>query len=157
MLTNEDSPDIDESEQKNVRNLVQREDEREDMIGHALSKPVKRVKGMTGVWSRHDPLVVRFMQRPVYTRVVQTSMDPIDEEVGETEEEGELEEIVEPKGCLMGGVIHLGIPSHFANEEGNGEEGHDWESNGGLCDLHSDLILEVFGVGKCGMVENEDV
>lgn len=42
----------------------------------------------------HDPLVVRLVQLLVEHRVVQGTVDPVDEEVGEADEEGELEKQV---------------------------------------------------------------
>ena len=45
---------------------------------------------MAGERSRHDPFVVRLVQSLVNAGVVQTTMNPVDEEVGEEEEEREL-------------------------------------------------------------------
>ena len=46
---------------------------------------------MGGVGCGHDPFVVGFVQAFVEARVVQAAVDPVDAEVGEHEEDGELE------------------------------------------------------------------
>lgn len=64
------------------------------MIGYTLGETVEGVKGMACVRGGHDPFVMRFMQGFVYSGVMQTSMDPVNEEVGEANEQGELEDVV---------------------------------------------------------------
>ena len=70
------------------------------MIGDRLGKTVQRVEGMRSVWRRHDPFVVWLMQRFVEPRVVQATVDQVDEEIREEDEDGELEEVVQIEGCL---------------------------------------------------------
>lgn len=64
------------------------------MIRYALREPIQRVKGVTCVWRRHDPFMMRFMQRLVDHRMMQASVYPIDEKVGKADEEGELKDVV---------------------------------------------------------------
>ncbi len=52
------------------------------------------MKGMARVGGGHYPFVVRFMQGLVHPGMMQASVDPIDEEVGEAKEEGELDYVV---------------------------------------------------------------
>lgn len=56
-------------------------------------------------------------------------MDPVDEEVGETKEEGKLKDVVKPEGGIGWRVVQFAVPSHFADEEGHGEYGHDGQGN----------------------------
>lgn len=88
---------------------------------------------------------------------MQAAMDPVDEEVGEGDKEWELEDVVQPERGIGRGVVQLGVPSNFAKEAGDGEDGHDGKRDGGLLDLEGDLVLEVFGMGEGGMVEDEEV
>lgn len=59
--TNEDSPDVYEYEQGNICKFLQREDEGEEVIWYALSKPVQRVESMACIWCGHDPLMMRLV------------------------------------------------------------------------------------------------
>lgn len=52
-------------------------------------------------------------------------MDPIDEEVGEHNEERELKEIIQSERSIGRGVIKFGVAAHFTKEKGCGEDGHD--------------------------------
>ena len=89
-VVNQDSPDVDEGEEEDVGEFLQREQEREDVIGQGLSPAVQWVEGVRGVRRWHNPFVVRLVKGFVQTRVVETTVDPVDEEVGEEDEEGEL-------------------------------------------------------------------
>lgn len=48
-------------------------------------------------------------------------MDPVDEEIGEADEEGELQDVVEGEGCVGGAIVEFGPSAHFAEEERRGE------------------------------------
>lgn len=93
-VVDHDGPDVDEHEQSNVGELLQREEEGEDVVRQRLSVAVERVESVRGEWRRHDPLVVRLVQLLVNHGVVQAAVNPVDEEVGEADEEGELEKQV---------------------------------------------------------------
>ena len=54
-------PNLDEGEEGDVRELVEREQEREDVVGDALAEAVDRVEGVGGEGRRHDPFVVGFV------------------------------------------------------------------------------------------------
>jgi len=58
---NEDSPDIDEGEKRNVGELLQWKQEWENMVRYGLSETVEWVESVTGVWRWHDPFVVWLM------------------------------------------------------------------------------------------------
>ena len=84
-------------------------------------------------------------------------MDPVDEEIGEADEEGELKDVVEGKRRIGGAIVEFGKPTHFTEEQGCGEDGHDGKGDEGLFDLEPDLVAQVFGVGEGCVVEDEDV
>ena len=60
-VVDHDSPDLDESEQRDVGELLQRENEGEEVVWEGLREAVKRVEGVRGERRGHDPLVVRLV------------------------------------------------------------------------------------------------
>lgn len=97
------------------------------------------------------------MEGFVEAGVVEGAVDPVDEEVGEADEEGELEVVVEGEGCVRRGVVEFSVAADFEEEKGSGEDGHDGHGDHGLADFEGDLVLEVFGVGDGGVIEDEYV
>lgn len=93
-IVDEDGPDVDEDEKRNVRELLEREQEWKEVVWYGLSKSVEGVESVGCVRGGHDPFVMGLVQSLVYRRVVQTPVNPVNEEVGEQDEEGELECIV---------------------------------------------------------------
>jgi hypothetical protein len=156
-IVNEDGPDVDKGEEENIRKLLEREDEGEDVVRHTLEVAVERVEGVRGVRGRHDPLVVWLVQRLVYEGVVQTAVDEVNPKVGKDEEDRELKPIVPRTGTVGAVVVELRVAANLSEEEGNGEDGHDGKSGGGLSNLHADLVLEELGVLEGVLVEDEDV
>lgn len=61
-VVDEDGPDVDEDEQGDVGELLEREEEGEDVVGERLGEAVDRVEGVGGEGAGHDPLVVWFVQ-----------------------------------------------------------------------------------------------
>lgn len=84
-------------------------------------------------------------------------MNPIDQEVGKGDEEGNLDVIVQGKRGVRGGIVEFCVAAHFPDEEWGGEDGHNGHGDEGLADFQGDLVFKVFGVGEGGMVEDEDV
>ena len=82
------------------------------------------MEGMRGIRRRHDPFVVWLVERLVHHGMMQTAMDPVDEEVGEEEEERELDEVVQRERGFRGEFVELRVPAYFSHEEGRGEDGH---------------------------------
>lgn len=165
-IMDHDGPDLDEGEERDVGELLQREDEGEEVVGHALAVAVERVEGVAGERRRHDPFVVRLVQALVEDRVVQGAVDPVDAEVGEEDEQRELqpavmlaEEVEERVGEAWGGdvVVDEAVAADFGDEPGRGEDGHDRNRLHGLLDLKAHLVLEVFGMLEGGLVEDEYV
>lgn len=156
-IVDHDSPDVDKGEEGDIGELLEREQERKDVVGQRLGKSIKRVEGVAGVRRGHDPLVVGLVEVLVDLGVVQPAVDPVDAEVGEDNEEGELDDVVPDSRAFCGGVVHLAVSTDLGDEEGRGEDAHDGHGAHGLGDLHGDLVLEIFGVGEGGLVEDEDV
>lgn len=96
-LTNEDGPKIDEGEEGNVCELLEREDEWENVVWHTLGEAIYGVEGVAGVRGGHNPFVMRFVQGLVYFGVMQAPVDPVDRQIREGNEQWELKEIVEGK------------------------------------------------------------
>ena len=92
-VVDHDGPDLDEGEEGDVGELLQREDEGEQVVGDGLGKAVERVEGVAGEGRGHDPLVVRLVQALVEELAVQGAVDPVDAEVGEGQEDGELDPV----------------------------------------------------------------
>ena len=88
---------------------------------------------------------------------MKTSVNEVDEAVGEEDEEWELKVVVGVEWRFIWGVVEFGVAFDFGGEAGSCQEGHAW--HWGLClfDFHADLILEVFGMFEGRLVENEDV
>ena len=77
------------------------------MIRHTLREPIKWMKGMARVWSRHDPFMMRFMQRLIDQRMVQSTMDPINEEVREEDEKRELKNVVQRERSIRRVIVEF--------------------------------------------------
>lgn len=89
-VVDHDGPDVDEGEEGHVGEFLQGEEEGEEVVGQRLREAVERVEGVRGVGCGNDPFVVRLVEGLVQAGVVQAAVDPVDEEVGEEEEDGEL-------------------------------------------------------------------
>lgn len=57
--------------------------------------------------------------------MVEVAVDPVDEEIGEEHEEGELEDVVGPERCVVWVVVEFCVTFDFAEEEGHRQDGHD--------------------------------
>lgn len=99
-FTNEDSPEVDEGEEGNIGELLERKDEWKDVVWYTLSEAIHGVEGVAGVRCRHNPLVMWFVQRLVNLGMMQTPMDPVDEQIGEGNEQWKLKKIVKSKWSI---------------------------------------------------------
>lgn len=160
-VVNQDGPNVDEHEESDVRKLLEREQEREDVVRQRLRISVKWVECMRGERCRHDPLVMRLMKLLVDQWVVLCTVDPINEEVGEHDEEGELKERVPsthvPGGRLWQLVVDERVAIDFGNEPRRGEKGNDGHCAQCLIDLHAHLVLEVFWVVDGSLIEDKNI
>jgi hypothetical protein len=159
-------PDLNEGEECDVGELLQGEDEGEEVVRDGLGEAIERVESVRGEGRGHDPLVVRLVQALVEEFAVQGAVNPVDAEVGEGQEDRELDPV--PGAAeegeervrelrVGGGVVDEAEAADFCDEEGDGEDGHDWDGFEGLLDFEAHLVLEVFGVLEGGLVEDEDV
>jgi hypothetical protein len=112
---------------------------------------------MRSIWGWHDPLVVRLMQALVEDWMMETTMDPIYEKIGEHDKERELEKVVPQPWAIFGLVVHLAVSSYFCQEEWGSHQSHSWKRHARLLHLHSHLVFEVFWVIECGLIEDKYV
>ncbi len=117
---NQDRPHIDEDEQADISNLLQREDEWEDVVWDGLREAVKWVESMRRERRRHNPLVVRLMQRLINSRMMQTPMNQVDEEIRKEQEERKLEPLVPCPWSVGGHVVELGVSALFEEKTDGG-------------------------------------
>lgn len=89
-IVDHDGPDVDEAEKSDVGEFLKREQEREQVVRYGLSETIKWVESVAGVWCRHDPLVMWLVKTFVDERMMKTSVNEVDQAVGEQEEEREL-------------------------------------------------------------------
>ena len=77
-LTNENSPEVDEDEEGNICELLERKYEWEDVVWYTLREAIQGVEGVAGVRCGHNPLVMRFVQRLVNHGMMQSPVNPVD-------------------------------------------------------------------------------
>lgn len=118
LLTNCNRPEVDRHEEGNICKLLQREEKGENMIRYALGPAIHWMKCMARERRRHDPFVVRLVQRLVEAWMVQGPMNPVYEAIGEKDEKGELQQVVQWEWRIGWHIIELGIPSDLGDEEG---------------------------------------
>ncbi len=119
-VVDEDSPEVDEDEQGDIGDFLERKEERIDVVREGLREAVEGVKGVRGKGRGHDPLVMRFVEALVNRGVVEGAVNPVNAEVGKEDEERVLEVIVLGEGGGRRGIIELGVAAHFGEEEGCG-------------------------------------
>lgn len=156
-VVDEDRPHVDEDKQANISDLLKREDERKYVVRNGLREAVEWVESMRRKWSRHNPLMMRLMQRLIDLWVVQAAVNEVDEEVGKEEKEWELEPLVPCSWALGGGVVEFGVTLKFGGKANSGQQGHEWHSGVGLDHLKLDLVLQEFWVCEGCVVEDEVV
>lgn len=156
-VVNHDGPDVDEGEEEDIGPLLQREKEREEVVGNGLREAIDWVKGVGCVRAGHDPFVVRLVKSSVDGRMMETAVDPVYASIGEEDEEGKLQQVVVWERRLVRAVVELGVASHFGQHAQGGQGGHAWHCLHGLRNLEPYLILEELRVFNCVLVEDEDV
>ena len=156
-VVDQDGPDVDEDEEGDAGDFGEREQEWEDVVGEALGVAVGGVEGVRGERRGHDPLVVWLVDVLVDAGVVQAAVNPVDAQVGEADEEGNLGVVIPSSRAVFGAVVELGVSAHLGQEPGNSEDGHDGEGDVGLLHLKLDLMFEVSRVVEGGLVEDKEV
>lgn len=89
-------PYVYEQEEHNVSDLVEGEEKDVNVIGHALQEAVDRMESVRGKRCCDLPTVVRFVDGFVEEAMMQSAVDPVDEEVGEEEEREDVESKTRP-------------------------------------------------------------
>lgn len=156
-IMNKDSPEVDEAKKENISHFLQREKEGEHVVWHTLGPAVQGVESVGGVRARHDPFVVRLVKGLVDSRVVKATVNPVDEEIGEEDEEWELQNAVIREGLLGNGVIEFGVAPNFQNKERRSQQGHWGHGAHGLLHFHGNLVSQELGVVVGGFVPDEDI
>lgn len=156
-VMNEDSPEIDEAKEEDVGQLLERENERENMVWHTLRPAVQGVESVRGERAWHDPLVVRLVQSSVYSGVVQAAVDPVDEEIGKADEKGKLQNAVVRERFLGDGIVEFGISADLQNKERCSQQCHGRHGGHGLFDFEGNLVSKELGMVESRLVPDEDV
>lgn len=156
-IMDHDGPEVDESKEDHIGVLLKRKNEGENMVGDTLGPAIQRMESVGREGTRHDPLVVGLVQLLVDQGMVQASVNPVDEEVGKCDEDGELQDAVVWERFLFKGIVEFGVTPDFSDKERHGQERHDRHRLHRLRDLHSNLVLQPFGVSDGGLVPDKDV
>lgn len=156
-VVNEDGPDVDKYKEGKVCHLVEREKQGVEVVWERLGEAIDGVEGMAGVGSGHDPFVVRLVEALVDCWMVKTAVHPVDAQVREQDEEGELCPVVPAARAVLGPLVELAVSLDFEQKTGGGEDGHAWHGGGSLLNLEGNLILQKFGVLEGLLVKYEPV
>ena len=124
-IVDQDGPEVDETEEEDIGELLKREDEREQVVRHTLRPAIQRVECMRCEGTRHDPLVVRFVQSLIDQGMVQSSVDPVNAEIGERDEQRELKETVESERLLLECIVQFGVTTDLCNQERGSQKRHN--------------------------------
>lgn len=123
-IVNEDSPEIDESKEDHIGKLLERENEWEYVVRHTLRPTIEWMKSVRCERGGHNPFMMWFVQGSVDQRMMQTAMNPVDEEVGEQDEKWKLNKVVKRERSISGIVVQLSITPDLGQEERNSKDGH---------------------------------
>ena len=124
-IVDQDGPEVDETEEENICELLEREDKREQVVRHTLRPAIKRVERMRCKGTRHDPLVVRLVQSLIDQGVVQASVNPVNAEIGERDEQRELNEAVKPERLLVECIVQFGVTTDLCDQERGSQKRHN--------------------------------
>ena len=88
---------------------------------------------------------------------MQSTVDPVDKEIREYDEDGKLKEIVKRERRIIGGIVHLGIASDFCNEKRCRQDSHERHRDHGLSNLKTDLVFQILGMIEGCLVKDENI
>jgi len=94
---------------------LQGKDEGEHVVRNTLGPAIDGVESVRSEGARHNPLVVRLVQSLVNQRVVQPAVDPVDEEIGERDEQWELQDTVVREGLVVKTIVQFGVSPDFGD------------------------------------------
>jgi len=140
-IMDHDSPEINKGKKSNVSKFVEREQKGVKMIRNPLCISVQRMKSMTCKRGWHDPFMMRLMNILIDLWMVQSAMNPINQEIGEEHEERELSIVVPDAGTFGRGIVYLGVAVHFKCEDRGCHDGHNGKRFIGLDHFEPDLIF----------------
>ena len=89
-------PDVDGDVQQQVRELLHRKAEDVDVVGHRLQEAVNRMEGMARIRRRHLPAMVWLVDGGVQKAVMEATVDPINQTIGEKNEADRREDHTKP-------------------------------------------------------------
>jgi len=111
---------------------------------------------MTRKRSRHNPPMMRLMQRLINQRMMQPAMNQINQPIRKHQEQRELRDHVPPP-ILLGVQVQFAVAADFREEPWGGEDGHLGQRVHCQGDFLFDLAGEETGVGFVGFVKDEVV
>jgi hypothetical protein len=127
------------------------------MIREALREAIDRMESVASIGSRHDPLVVRLVKTLVDPGMMQATMDPVDAEVGEEQEEWELHDVVPAARSFGREIVQLAAAAQFVQEDQGRHKRKQGHRLAGILDLEENLVLEILGMIHGVLVEDEEV
>lgn len=87
------------------------------MIGHTLAEPIQWMKRIASIWRRHDPSVMGLVQSLINQRMMQSTVNPVNREIGEEHEEAELCVVVPSAGTIFGSIVELSVAADFKEKD----------------------------------------
>ena len=88
---------------------------------------------------------------------MQAAVNPVDAEIGEHDEQRELQDAVVGKWLIGERIIELCVTADFGDQEGSRQQRHNRHGAHSLGDFHRNLILEILGVMDGRLIPDEDV
>ena len=111
---------------------------------------------MTRKRRRHNPPMMRLMQRLINQRMMQPAMNQINQPIRKHQEQRELRDHVPPP-ILLGVQVQFAVPADFGEKPWGGEDGHLGQRVHCQGDFLFDLAGEEARVGFVGFVKDEVV
>lgn len=145
-IVNHHGPYVDEGEQDNIGVFIERKHKGKDVIRYTLSKTIYGMESMAGKRRWNHPLMMCFVQSLVDQRMVEAPVNPVDQEIGKSYEERELDVIIPSTRSFARAIVHPGEAAQFGHKARNGQEGHARKAPETGTDLLSDLPFQELGM-----------
>lgn len=139
---NGNCPDIDQDVQAQVNHLVQREDERVDVVRQTLEEAIHGVKSMTCKGSGNLPDVMWLVDVLIHKSMMKASVDPVDQHVSEKEEGQHTNDELKPatrEAAYV--VVQLAVASQLQQEQHDRGNAHPRQRPDREHDLPIHLVL----------------
>lgn len=119
-IVNRDCPDIDSNVETQVGHLVQRKEERIDVIGNTLQETIHGVEGVTCKRCSNLPAVMGLVQTLVHKFMMEEPVNPVNAHVGEEKEGEHAKDYTKPSiWRVFNVVIKPAVTSDLCKEECN--------------------------------------